>query len=81
MISAADEWQEAGVLLPVIDAIPPLRGRPGRPRQHPEQLFANRDFVLASSIQTPPCSLWAQDLYSSRLHVHRCSIICFRFLS
>jgi transposase len=31
-------------LIPLIDAIPPVRGRPGRPRRRPEVLLADRDY-------------------------------------
>ena len=31
-------------LLPLVDAIPPIRGRVGRPRQRPEKLFADRAY-------------------------------------
>jgi len=30
-------------LLPLLDAIPPVRGRVGRPRRRPDSLFAERD--------------------------------------
>jgi hypothetical protein len=31
-------------LLPLIDKIPPVRGRRGRPRRRPDQLFADRAY-------------------------------------
>src|SRR5262245_13945131 len=31
-------------LLPVVDAVPPVRGKVGRPRQRPEELFADRGY-------------------------------------
>jgi transposase len=30
--------------MPLLDAIPPVRGRPGRPRRKPESLFADRGY-------------------------------------
>jgi transposase len=30
--------------VPLLDAIPPVRGRRGRPRQRPERLFADRGY-------------------------------------
>jgi IS5 family transposase len=35
-------------LLPLIDAIPPVRGKPGRPRRRPEQLYADRAYDFDS---------------------------------
>jgi transposase len=31
-------------LLPLIDAIPPVRGKPGRPRRRPDQVYADRGY-------------------------------------
>ena len=31
-------------LLPAVDAIPPVRGKPGRPRRRPERLYADRGY-------------------------------------
>jgi IS5 family transposase len=31
-------------LLPLIDAVPPVRGRVGRPRRRPDQLYADRAY-------------------------------------
>ncbi|MGW4565263.1 transposase [Streptomyces sp. NPDC004561] len=31
-------------LLPLLDAVPPVRGRPGRPRHRPDSLFADRGY-------------------------------------
>jgi hypothetical protein len=31
-------------LLPLIDEVPPVRGRCGRPRQRPDELFADRAY-------------------------------------
>ena len=31
-------------LLPLIEAIPPIRGRPGRPRQRPRKVYADRGY-------------------------------------
>jgi hypothetical protein len=33
-------------LLPLPDAIPPIRGRRGRPRRKPRELFADRAVAL-----------------------------------
>jgi len=45
-------------LMPLLDAVPPVRGRRGRPRRRPNQLYADRgydhvDHLLAPA-QTPP---------------------------
>lgn len=31
-------------LVPLVEAIPPVRGRPGRPRRRPERLYADRAY-------------------------------------
>jgi len=31
-------------LLPLVDGIPPIRGKPGRPLRHPKTLFADRAY-------------------------------------
>lgn len=31
-------------LMPLVEAIPPVRGRPGRPRKRPEELYADRAY-------------------------------------
>jgi transposase len=31
-------------LIPLLDAVPPIRGRRGRPRRRPRELFADRDY-------------------------------------
>jgi transposase len=31
-------------LLPAVDAIPPVRGKPGRPRRRPKRLYADRAY-------------------------------------
>jgi transposase len=31
-------------LLPAVDAIPPVRGKPGRPRRRPKRLYADRGY-------------------------------------
>ena len=31
-------------LLPAVDAVPPVRGKPGRPRRRPERLYADRGY-------------------------------------
>ena len=31
-------------LLPLVDGVPPVRGRPGRPRRRPERLYADRAY-------------------------------------
>ena len=31
-------------LLPAVDAVPPVRGKPGRPRRRPKRLYADRGY-------------------------------------
>jgi hypothetical protein len=31
-------------LIPLVDAVPPIRGRRGRPRRRPRELFADRGY-------------------------------------
>ena len=44
-------------LMPLVQAIPPVRGRRGRPRQRPDQLYADRgydhDKYLAGPVSAP----------------------------
>jgi hypothetical protein len=36
---------EVTQLLPVVDAVPPVRGKPGRPRRRPESLYGDRAYA------------------------------------
>jgi transposase len=38
-------------LLPLIEQVPPVRGRPGRPRRRPQQLIADRGYDSAAHRQ------------------------------
>lgn len=31
-------------LIPLVDAIPPVRGKPGRPRRRPERVYGDRGY-------------------------------------
>jgi len=35
-------------LLPAVDAVPPVRGKPGRPRRRPKTLYADRAYDSAA---------------------------------
>src|SRR5262249_15037691 len=35
---------EVTQLIPLVDAVPPVGGKPGHPRQRPERLYANRGY-------------------------------------
>ena len=35
---------DIGQLIPLVDAIPPIRGKPGRPRRRPDRLYADRAY-------------------------------------
>ena len=35
---------DIGQLEPLVDAIPPVRGKPGRPRRRPDRLYADRAY-------------------------------------
>jgi Transposase DDE domain len=36
-------------LLPLLDAVPPVRGRPGRPRRKPATVYADRAMTVTST--------------------------------
>jgi transposase len=35
---------DVGQLIPLVDAIPPIRGKPGRPRRRPDRVYADRAY-------------------------------------
>ncbi len=35
---------DVGQMIPLVDAIPPVRGKPGRPRRRPDRLYADRAY-------------------------------------
>jgi IS5 family transposase len=60
-------------LLPLVDAVPPIRGLRGRPRRRPRQLFADRGYDYDS---------YRQRLRARRLGLLQlaCGLICHRQL-
>jgi len=92
-------WSVTGVnrndvtqLLPLLDAVPSVRGRPGRPRRRPERLIADRGYdhdkyrrlLRAHSIarrRTPNGSglgrrRWVVERTISHLHNKRRLLVC-----
>jgi hypothetical protein len=45
MALSAANYNEVQALLPMVDAIPPIRGKRGRPRRRPEKLHADKGYV------------------------------------
>jgi IS5 family transposase len=62
-------------LLPLVDGVGPVRGKPGRPRRRAEQVVADRGYDHDRYRR----EVWRAELHQAFLHLG-CAIICRRLL-
>ena len=77
-MTTAANVNEVTVLLPLVDAIPEVRGRPGRPRRRPERLQGERGF----DAQSNRAGLWRrgiQPVLARRTTEHGSGLGVFRW--